>query len=75
MEKSELDQLRLCTQWFVSNHLPKEVERSVSIRQPDAGSNWVDVRVRANNAELVAIDTAIKFYAEEINPDIRLNFC
>ncbi len=71
-------ELNRCMQWFVDTNFSakrRNNEISVSARSAGALSDFFQVRVRANDqATLKAIDTAVEFYAHEIDPDIIIDF-
>lgn len=74
--KSDIETLRLCAFWFETNYLPSDKSRRLSITNDKDLPNLLHVRIRANSQEeLIALDTAVKCYASELNENWRIDFC
>ena len=75
MSRKNLEELRNCMTWFMRENFNRHSNDrpQCSVYETNWGNHF-GVRVRGNNAELMAIDTAVKFYAEEIDPNITIDF-
>lgn len=79
MQDDRSRELSECLQWFARTCFEAHVQSGqlqISVRIPEGLSNLFDIRIRADHQEtLTAIDTAARFYAAEIDPQIGINFC
>lgn len=75
MSRNNLQDLRICMTWFMRENfnLHGNDGPQCSVYETNL-SNHFGVRVRGDNAQLMAIDTAVNFYSEEIDPDMTIDF-
>ena len=75
MSKKSLSDLRHCMTWFMQENFNLNSNNAAQCSVYETNlSNHFGVRVRGNNSQLMAIDTAVKFYAAEIDENIILDF-